>query len=180
MPTKFITFNGKKYRLHKNGYYFADNWENAESLHRAIWAHHNGPIPEGHHVHHRDHDPSNNDIDNLELMTEFDHLSHHAKHGGWVGSAANLKQLREAAELSKEWHASEEGRAVHARIGKQSWENKEWVTVVCAEQDCRTPFETPFPDRAKYCRSACKERDRRRRAGLPLGKRRGTYKKEAA
>jgi hypothetical protein len=30
-------------------------------------------------VHHIDHIPTNNDIDNLKLMTEYDHLSYHAK-----------------------------------------------------------------------------------------------------
>jgi HNH endonuclease len=38
------------------------------SLHRAVWEHHHGVVPEGHEIHHRDEDTLNNDISNLEAV----------------------------------------------------------------------------------------------------------------
>ena len=53
-------FQGKKFW--KNGDYFK---RNNQLLHRVVWQHHKGPIPENHHIHHKDRDKSNNDISNL-------------------------------------------------------------------------------------------------------------------
>ena len=47
--------------------------------HRYIWEQHNGPIPDGYEVHHKDLDSHNNDIANLELMAVHDHRSYHSK-----------------------------------------------------------------------------------------------------
>ncbi len=41
--------------------------------HRWVWEQVHGSIPDGMQVHHKDHDPHNNDIDNLELVTTKDH-----------------------------------------------------------------------------------------------------------
>lgn len=56
-------------------------------LHRYIWEQANGPIPEGHEIHHKDHDPMNNVLENLECLTAQDHRDHHA--------AANTKYPKE-------------------------------------------------------------------------------------
>lgn len=45
--------------------------------HRFIYETINGPIPKGYHVHHRDHDPINNDPSNLQLLTAREHALHH-------------------------------------------------------------------------------------------------------
>jgi len=37
---------------------------------RYLWEQHNGPIPKGLHVDHIDSDPHNNDISNLQLLTQ--------------------------------------------------------------------------------------------------------------
>lgn len=47
--------------------------------HRYIWELHNGPIPDGYEVHHKDLNTHNNDISNLVLMTTHDHRSYHSK-----------------------------------------------------------------------------------------------------
>lgn len=36
-----------------------------------------GPIPDGYHVHHKDHNPQNNNVDNLELLTIKEHCDRH-------------------------------------------------------------------------------------------------------
>ncbi|RLD65141.1 MAG: hypothetical protein DRI98_14980 [Bacteroidetes bacterium] len=70
-------------------------------LHRYVWPTSYGKIPAGHVIHHKDHDRSNNRLCNLELMTASDHSKHHAKDNKWMGSAANIEQLK-AAQL-KRW-----------------------------------------------------------------------------
>lgn len=46
-------------------------------LHRWIWEQANGPIPQGHVVHHIDHNIYNNVIENFQLMTKEEHDAHH-------------------------------------------------------------------------------------------------------
>lgn len=48
-----------------------------EFVHRLVWMEHNGPIPEGFHVHHKDGDKTNNEISNLELLSDSMHAREH-------------------------------------------------------------------------------------------------------
>lgn len=45
--------------------------------HTLVWEQHHGPVPRGHHVHHRDGDKGNNAIENLELLTNSEHQHLH-------------------------------------------------------------------------------------------------------
>ena len=56
-------FNGESYYL--CGQYFQ---RKGKRLHRTVWEFHNGTIPKGYHVHHKDGNRSNNAIENLTLM----------------------------------------------------------------------------------------------------------------
>lgn len=46
--------------------------------HRFIWHSHYGSIPDGYVVHHKDGDKANNELANLELLSELEHKQHHA------------------------------------------------------------------------------------------------------
>lgn len=51
---------------------------NNELLHRAVWEEYYGQkIPDGYVIHHKDENPKNNSIDNLQLMTIEEHIKHH-------------------------------------------------------------------------------------------------------
>lgn len=68
-------------------------------LHRRIWEDARGPIPEHHHVHHRDGDRGNNALDNLELLSRSEHASWHyphtlAPHGDLARRNAKASQAR--------------------------------------------------------------------------------------
>ena len=45
--------------------------------HRRVWEDANGPIPDGHVIHHVNEDGADNRIENLQLMRAGDHVSHH-------------------------------------------------------------------------------------------------------
>ena len=47
--------------------------------HRRIWEDANGPIPKGLIIHHINHDPLDNRLENLRLMRRSDHVAHHAR-----------------------------------------------------------------------------------------------------
>jgi len=86
--TETIVFNGREYhrqtgakQKHRRRYF----WGRREpgngkktSLHVAVWEYHNGPVPEGHVIHHIDDDPLNNDVGNLQCLTIAEHSKAHA------------------------------------------------------------------------------------------------------
>lgn len=43
----------------------------------VVWEKHNGPVPKGVVIHHKDRDTLNDDIDNLEALSRADHLATH-------------------------------------------------------------------------------------------------------
>lgn len=64
----------------KNGYWnialYGDNGEILNSkIHRVIWVAVNGEIPKGYEVNHIDENPSNNCIDNLNLLTHQENMN---------------------------------------------------------------------------------------------------------
>ena len=83
--TETIVFNGRKYhrnpnskQKHRQRYFWGRReYGNGQkiTLHVAIWEYHNGPVPEGWCLHHKDKNPLNNDISNLECVS----LSEHGK-----------------------------------------------------------------------------------------------------
>ncbi len=155
-----VVFNGKVYRRYPESprahlrKYFT---RSREVLHRAIWSFHHGAIPPGHHVHHKDGNPLNNEIANLEcLPAKRHHEAHSAERSERGRSPAQLKHLAEIRPVAAEWHRSPEGVEWHAAHGKKSWENRVKSTLTCAE--CGAVFESFFTD-AQFCGKSCQNRN---------------------
>lgn len=68
----------------------------ADSLHRAIWKHHYGPIPDGHDVHHIDGDYNNNVPENLAIITRSEHAKLH-NHFAKVNARPDADEQRKRA-----------------------------------------------------------------------------------
>ena len=47
--------------------------------HRKVWILNYGPIPKGHHIHHKNGDRFNNRIENLGIMSAAEHCAHHSR-----------------------------------------------------------------------------------------------------
>lgn len=69
-------FLGARYVPNDRGYYIkCGNFgtQKRTRLHRDMWEHFNGPVPEGYVVHHKDHNRAHNALDNFELITKAEH-----------------------------------------------------------------------------------------------------------
>jgi hypothetical protein len=158
---KFITFQGRRYRLCLPGpYYRAENWgKGTSNLHRARWEYYRGPIPEGFDVHHKDGDGTNNRLANLELVGHGEHARQHTQERIARGELKPPSAL--ARERAAAWHASPDGLAWHTENGKRSWNNRVWHPLEC--QECGRAFKSPYPNKTKFCHLNCKMAAFRRR-----------------
>ncbi len=66
--------------LDRDGYRMIGVGKHYEAEHRRVYRKHKGEIPPGMHVHHRDENKLNNEIDNLELITAVEHRRLHCGH----------------------------------------------------------------------------------------------------
>lgn len=133
-----------------------------EYLHRYIWRKHNGEIPKGHHIHHKDGDPLNNDIENLECISPAQHREHHGE--TWSDREALLEHLSNMRVEATEWHKSAEGRKwhkEHARILAENEAKKPRVEKQCSI--CNKSYLCPPAQQliSKYCSNNCKSQSRR-------------------
>lgn len=138
-------FNGKRYYL--CGKYFQ---RDGERLHVAVWSSLNGPVPPGHHVHHKDEDRSNNEPDNLALLTASQHMAHH--HWGHQRPVSAL-----ARERAAQWHGSQAGREWHRQHYLKIADRLHARTARACDQ-CGKEYDACDNGVARFCSNACKTR----------------------
>ena len=70
----------KEFKKTKKGYlrYQKDSDGKLRFEHCIVWEKHHGKIPLGMQIHHIDHDKTNNNINNLQLVTPFEHKRIHS------------------------------------------------------------------------------------------------------
>jgi hypothetical protein len=152
-----VVFEGRVYTRYPDGkspsgrkYFY--NQSTGRALHQAVWESVHGPIPGGHHIHHRDGDTSNNVIENLELLTPAEHNRRHGNK-----SPARLAHFERIRKLASAWHASPEGLAWHSEHGKRTWADREGEPRTCEncgrEYQCVTKRDTD-----KFCSRSCEQR----------------------
>lgn len=150
-------FNGKRYYLCGN--YFQ---RKGVRLHRVVWEATNGAVPTGWHVHHLDHNKRNNNLGNLELSPQADHLSHHANTPERL-VAKREHMLKTMIPKAAEWHRSDEGRRWHSENAKAS--AAKWVPVDLVCEVCTASFQS-VKKTTKYCSAKCGDTARRRAKGI--------------
>ena len=148
-----------KYYVQSTGRYLASRGaiDGERLLHRQVWVRHNGPIPEGYEIHHKDGDWRNNAIENLECVDGREHARHHLleRFEDAEFKKQNSKNLKKAQEAAKAWHSTEEGLAFHSELGRLSWGNRQPVTLKC--EACGCDFEAKRTEVARYCSRACSQ-----------------------
>lgn len=157
MPRETVRFCGRLYARHTEAsqesdrLYFKDH---GRLLHRDVWEYHNGQIPEGHHIHHIDNDPSNNDPENLMLLSTGEHAKVHSG----PASEAQKQHLEFIRPLAIEWHRSEAGRRWHSQHSIRIQANLKPKDMEC--QQCGNPYQSVKPQ-SKFCSNKCKAASRR-------------------
>lgn len=149
-------FNGERYYL--CGRYYQHH---GKRLHRDVWELHNGPIPEGYHIHHIDGDRSNNSLENLALMPGLAHMKEHASEESRRENGR--RAIKIAIQVAPEWHGSEEGRQWHSEHAKRSWAKRQPMKYICTE--CGKEFESTQIRYTgnHFCNQNCKAKFRRRK-----------------
>lgn len=142
-------FNGESY--YKCGFYFQ---RKGRRLHREVWMYHNGEIPTGYDIHHKDGDRSNNSIENLEMLPEYEHMSLHMSTPERV--AQSRENIKKAIAAAPKWHSSPEGKAWHSQHGKKVAAHQKEIAVpktfVCAW--CGKEFQSTYDSpklKNRYC-----------------------------
>ena len=114
--TYYITKSGKVYNKDKRrlkagpngraGYsqvsiIFADGTRVSKTVHRLVWLAWNGPIPDGLVINHKDENKTNNNLDNLELMTRAENLKYGTRTVRGRKSFKTGKSLKNKYEKAK-------------------------------------------------------------------------------
>jgi hypothetical protein len=170
MQSETIVFNGIRFRrypeskLRSARVYFtpgmADKLNGFGTLHQEIWKSAHGPIPDGFHIHHIDHDPLNNSIDNLTCMSEREHHQHHGRSESQqmrLRSPEWLDHLADLRVLAAGWHSTPEGIEWHKAHGAATWQNRVKRSGTC--EQCGDAFASLKP--LRFCSNKCKSAWRR-------------------
>lgn len=160
-------FDGGLYRLFPNDKYPS---RGGRRLHRDVWQAAFGPIPVRCHIHHRDNNPWNNALANLECVPGSKHLSdawHEQRSerdaSGYRGKDGKWREhfTAMARSAAAEWHGSEEGRLWHRRHALRT---KGWTKWKREPKPCEACGRTiqalvrANGRQQKYCSNTCKAR----------------------
>ena len=139
-------------------YFFRTVPGGVQRLHRYVWEKAHGKIPKGAHIHHKDGNPANNSLENLECLTPKAHAQTHPFEGESLErQLAHLDRIRDATKV---WHASEEGKKWHSEHArKNNFGYFDLPETKCA--NCGKVFK-PKTNHDKYCSNACKSAARRK------------------
>lgn len=124
MGKKLITKYGFCFE-DKDGYWCISSRKEGNKnkrLHRLIWEEHYGPIPKNFIIHHKDGNVKNNHIDNLEMLSNFEHNSLHKKN--------NKNTLKKYAYVRR--------RGIEAKSGKQRY------SIRRCGKDIKNSYYIPF------------------------------------
>lgn len=131
--------------------------QNGRYLHRVVWETERGPIPDGWQIHHRDGDPGNNAIDNLECLPPSEHASEHFSEERAERARKHVDTIR---HLAAAWHKGQAGREWHRRHATSAWRSVPFRECKC--EQCGAAFKTRATHgNERFCGNNCKSKWRR-------------------
>lgn len=155
--TRFIECDGIRFYSDGKSY-----WQTSrhKRLHVYVWEKHNGKVPDGYHVHHIDGDKTNNDISNLQLLSQSEHMRYH-------NNTDEMKKMfrknlaKYARPKAIEWHKSEASTDFHKELYKKSLGKYVGVKEKKKCTFCGKEFEYPVSrPLTKFCSTKCKSASR--------------------
>lgn len=155
--TRYVVVDGIKFYETKQGYWMGTVNKKPQRLHMYMWLREHGVIPPGYHIHHKDGNKANNDMENLELLEMTAHLGNHGKDRDIEEQRRTMDKVREKAS---EWHKSKEGLEWH----RQQYEKTKHLLhkrcdIVCIE--CGKVHNSGKFG-AKFCSERCKSAYRKK------------------
>lgn len=153
-----IVYNGMRFTKSGGRKYYRSTKAKYD-LHRYIWIHNNGEIPEGFHIHHKDGNVENNELSNLECINGRKHLSLHGKNLSEETKEKMRKNLAIQNPKAKEWHSSEEGKKWHKEHYEKT-KDKLFVEIKLVCRCCGKEYTTTKHD-SKFCSNNCRSKNRR-------------------
>lgn len=148
----------------KTGYYLATRPTyngKRERLHCYVWRYFNGPVQAGYHVHHKDENKDNNNIENLVCTKGKTHSKYHLLKYATNHHDDMVENLeKNVRPKASEWHRSSEGREWHSKLGKQTTTSLKEREFVC--ENCGKVFFAKPLGLNKFCCNNCKAAARRK------------------
>lgn len=163
MTPKTQYFNGYKFTRGAEGTYYRCS-KLKKRMHTYVWEYYNGPVPAGYEVHHIDHDRSNNDISNLQLLSVHEHRKLHAE----LLTDEQREQKRKNMNINArpkaiEWHKSADGSKWHSEHLKRQHESGVFKkNLICSFCGKEYIGEVSSRDSNTFCSNACKSAYRRK------------------
>lgn len=156
-------FNGIKFSERGDGYYEADESHKNILMHRYVWSYYNGDIPKGYVIHHKDSNRGNNDITNLECLSNSQHSYYHGTNKPKERLEKDIENLKKAQIEAAKWHKSEAGREWHRENAKKCIEEgKLNIKVLYTCENCGKEFiGVKRRAKHKFCSGACAQYYRR-------------------
>lgn len=162
-----IHFDRKFYQDLVTEYWISTDYPRTRA-HQWVWFNHHGKPPRGYHIHHVNHDRSDNRIENLELIKAGRHTGYHMSKI-MLDPEKKKKAQEQCARIrpmTKEWHRSEEGHAWHSYHAiKNKFGNWEPTDKTC--EFCGKVYQTKKKSRSRFCHLNCKMKFYRREGRVP-------------
>lgn len=156
---KYIIYDNRKFTLESRWKkYYGGRVDGVRwALHRYKYTKEVGPIPEGWHIHHKDYNPHNNDISNLQALSPEDHAAFH------LPSKELIRKWQSAGiKEAPVWHASEDGATWHKQHYKEKLKSIWEVRVKCNCANCNSEMESKRKKVNTFCSNKCKSAWRRK------------------
>lgn len=155
-------FDGLSFRRDKKTGYFL-NAKTHKRLHVYVWEYYNGKIKKGYHIHHKDKNKNNNEIENLEMLSPQEHQKIHAIFDEERKEKARKNLIENAVPKSKEWHKSEQGKQWHSQHAVDYWKNAEMKKYICTFCGCEFETKNTYSEKSNhFCSNNCKSAYRRK------------------
>lgn len=157
---EIVIYNGKKFKKRRDGRYY----NGKSALSRVVWETEVGKIPDGCEIHHKDRNPTNNDISNLQCLTEAEHKEIHRQllsedERQW--SRDNLKE--KAGPKAVEWHKSEAGHKWHTANTRHQHEIGAFThNLICSNCGKEYIGQIYSHNTPHFCSGRCKTAYRRK------------------
>lgn len=143
-----IEFNGAVYKRYPNGKhagYYYHKWKSkgkyySKLLHHAVYESVYGEIPKGHVVHHKDGNPLNNNIENLQCVTISEHSKIHRHFAKYAET--HKEEMRKRGFNKENWHS-------RRKLVEQKLQENKKVCKGCGKEFAATNTHQ------KYCSIPC-------------------------